>query len=84
MRTRMQSLCGFSTSIRKEWADMDLRIGGRLVMKKNHPCGCNTFGVTRIGADIKIKCSGCGRIVMLDRGDFIKAAKRFSEDASDK
>lgn len=46
---------------------MDLRIGDRLVMKKNHPCGCNTFGVTRIGADIKIKCEGCGREVMIER-----------------
>lgn len=30
----------------------------------------------RTGADIKIRCCGCGRIVMLDRQDFIKKAKK--------
>ena len=24
---------------------MDVRVGDKLVMKKNHPCGCNTFDV---------------------------------------
>ena len=32
--------------------------------------------VIRIGADIKIKCLGCGRIVMLDRETFVKRRKK--------
>ena len=59
---------------------MDLRIGDRLVMKKNHPCGCNTFGVTRIGADIKIKCEGCGREVMIERQKIKKNIRKVLRD----
>lgn len=46
---------------------MDIKVGDRLIMKKEHPCGCREFEVTRIGADFKIKCVGCGREVMLPR-----------------
>ena len=59
---------------------MDLRIGDRLVMKKNHPCDCNTFGVTRICADIKIKCEGCGREVMIERPKVEKNIRKVLRD----
>ena len=29
-----------------------------------------------MGADIKIRCQGCGRIVMMDRADFLKRVKK--------
>ena len=47
-------------------------------MKKPHPCSppCKEFQVIRLGADIKIKCLGCGNIIMLPRNDFNKKAKR--------
>mgnify|MGYP003300767829 CR=1 FL=1 len=46
---------------------MDVRIGDKLLMKKPHPCGGNTFEVLRIGADFRIRCIKCGREVMLER-----------------
>ncbi|MBR2868851.1 MAG: DUF951 domain-containing protein [Clostridia bacterium] len=46
---------------------MDVRIGDKLLMKKPHPCGNNTFDVLRVGADFRIRCSKCGREVMLER-----------------
>lgn len=41
-------------------------------MKKPHPCDKRSkkFQIVRVGADIKIKCLGCGRVIMLDRADF--------------
>lgn len=48
-------------------------------MKKQHPCGNHNFEVIRLGADIKIKCTGCGRIIMLPRSKFIKGAKKIIE-----
>ena len=45
-------------------------------MKKQHPCGSKEFEVIRLGADIKIKCVGCGRIVMIPRSKFQKDAKK--------
>lgn len=52
-------------------------LGDVVEMKKQHPCGVKTFEVIRLGADIKIKCTGCGRIVMLPRSKFQKDAKKI-------
>jgi hypothetical protein len=49
-------------------------------MRKPHPCGeegCDEWTVIRVGADVKIKCHGCGRIVMLDRPEFLRRRKRL-------
>ena len=46
---------------------MEINIGDKILMKKKHPCGFDTFTVTRIGMDFKIKCDGCGHEVMLPR-----------------
>lgn len=45
-------------------------------MRKAHPCGSDLWTVIRTGADIKIRCHGCGRIVMMDRETFFKRRKR--------
>lgn len=45
-------------------------------MKKQHPCGTNEWIITRVGADIKIKCIYCGRQIMLPRIEFNKKLKK--------
>ena len=52
-------------------------LGNLVQMKKTHPCGTNIFEIIRVGADIKIKCTGCGRIIMLPRAKFQKDAKKL-------
>ena len=39
---------------------MDIRVGDRLEMKKQHPCGGKAFSVLRSGMDFKLKCEQCG------------------------
>ncbi len=46
---------------------MDVRPGDILQMKKNHPCGNNTFLVLRSGMDFKIRCTKCGHEIMVPR-----------------
>lgn len=46
---------------------MNLKLGDNVIMKKNHPCGCNEFEIVRVGIDIKLKCKKCQRVVMLER-----------------
>ena len=58
--------------------DNDFSVGMRVIMRKPHACGSSEWIITRTGADVKIKCTGCGRIVMLDRGDFMRAAKKLT------
>lgn len=52
----------------------DIRPGDKLVSKKNHPCGGNVWTVLRSGADVKVTCDKCGRLVEMQR---IKAEKFF-------
>jgi len=40
-------------------------VGDVILSRKPHPCG----------ADIKMKCNTCGRVVMLDRESFLKRRK---------
>lgn len=53
------------------------QIGTIVTMKKGHPCGANEWEIVRLGADIKIKCTNCGRIVMLPRVEFNKKLKKI-------
>lgn len=46
---------------------MDVRVGDILTMKKPHPCGSRQWLVLRIGADFKLRCTGCGREIMNPR-----------------
>lgn len=52
-------------------------LGDIVQMKKQHPCGSYEWEVLRLGADIKIKCVGCGRLVMLSRSKFQKGVKKI-------
>lgn len=54
----------------------EIRLNDIVQMRKPHPCGSDQWKVIRIGADIKIKCLGCDRIVMLDRAVFLKRRKK--------
>lgn len=57
--------------------DKEYKLGSIVTMKKDHPCGTNEWEVTRLGADIKIKCIKCGRFIMLPRIDFNKKIKKI-------
>ena len=50
----------------------DYKLGSIVVMKKAHPCGHNEWEITRLGADIKIKCLGCGRSLCFQESNLIK------------
>ncbi len=44
-----------------------LRLGDVVRLKKPHPCGSYLWQVYRLGADIGLRCRGCGRRVLLPR-----------------
>lgn len=68
----------------KEAAGMEeLLLGDLVQMRKTHPCGSDKWTVIRVGADIKIRCMGCGRIVMMDRADFTKRMKKVLAHATE-
>ena len=55
---------------------LERRLGELVRLKKGHPCGSYEWEVTRLGADIGLKCQGCGRYLMMTRTDLEKRVKQ--------
>lgn len=52
-------------------------LGDIVQTRKVHPCGSDQWEIIRVGMDFKIKCQGCGRVVMLPRVKFEKSVKKL-------
>ncbi len=59
--------------------DKKYNVGSLLVLKKGHPCGENLWEVVKLGADIRLKCTKCGRLVIIPRIDLNKKIKKIIE-----
>ncbi|MDY6430070.1 MAG: DUF951 domain-containing protein [Bacilli bacterium] len=57
----------------------DYTIGSIVELKKPHACATKNknFEVIRVGADIKIKCLGCGHVIMIDRAQFNERIRKI-------
>ncbi len=53
----------------------DLALGDRVRLRKLHPCGSADWRIVRLGADIGLKCEGCGRRVLLPRSEVERRIK---------
>ena len=62
---------------------IDIQVGDTVRMRKPHPCGGTDWQVTRIGADIGLKCQGCERRVMLVRSEFDRRFRGFVSNGDD-
>ena len=51
-------------------------VGDIIRMKKPHPCGTYEWEILRVGADFRLKCTGCGHQVMVPRKLVEKKHKR--------
>lgn len=63
---------------------MNYKLGSIVIMKKPHACKANNWEVVRTGVDIKLKCTNCGRIIMMDRIEFERKLKKVVEDEKEK
>ena len=52
-------------------------MGDIVRLRKPHPCGGFEWEVVRLGADIGLRCRGCGRRVLLERRTLEKRLKAF-------
>jgi hypothetical protein len=53
------------------------RVGDVVEMKKQHPCGSKQWEILRTGMDFRIKCQGCGHMVLIPRPKFEKNVKKI-------
>ena len=57
----------------------DYNIGSLLVLKKGHPCGENLWEVVKLGADIRLRCTKCNRLIIIPRIELNKKIKKVIE-----
>ncbi len=63
---------------------MDIVPGDILKLKKKHPCGSFEWEVLRIGADFRLKCTGCGRQIMMERKLAEKNVKKINKNLANR
>jgi hypothetical protein len=60
-------------------APIAFRVGDRLELRRPHPCGGRTWIVDRLGADLGLRCTTCGRRVLLERRTVERRLAAFVE-----
>ena len=58
---------------------LPLLLGDVVRLRRAHPCGADTWRVDRLGADIGLRCQGCGRHVLLERATLERRLAGFVE-----
>lgn len=50
----------------------DYDLGDIVELKKPHPCTSKSkqFEIIKLGADLKIRCLGCGNVLIISRDNF--------------
>ena len=59
---------------------LKLEVGDIIRMKKNHPCGSDTYEVLRVGSDVRIRCRSCGHDVSVPRVKLEKNIKMINDE----
>ncbi|HET7726897.1 MAG TPA: DUF951 domain-containing protein [Candidatus Limnocylindrales bacterium] len=58
---------------------IELLLGDVVRLRRPHPCGGRDWLVDRLGADIGIRCRGCGRHVLIERAALERRIQSFVE-----
>lgn len=59
--------------------DLIYEVGDTVKLKKKHPCGSFEWEILRVGADFRLKCTGCGHQVMMARRIVEKSTKELKK-----
>jgi hypothetical protein len=60
-----------------------LELGDVVRLRKPHPCGGYEWNVVRLGADIGLECTICGRRILLPRRDLARRLKEVIPASGD-
>ena len=58
-------------------APLPLHLGDEVQLKKAHPCGGDRWRILRVGADIRLQCVTCGRMIMVPRAHIERRVRRL-------
>ena len=59
---------------------VNYELGDIVRLKKKHPCGSFNWEILRVGMDFRLKCQGCGHLILIPRTKFEKMVKGKVED----
>lgn len=62
---------------------LKLFLGDIIRTRKAHPCGSDRWEVVRLGADIGIRCLGCGRRILMPRAKLERRIREFVRRGSE-
>ena len=60
---------------------INYEVGDIVRLKKKHPCGSSEWEILRVGADFRLKCTGCDRQIMIARKLVEKNTKEIRKKA---
>ena len=60
---------------------LEYEVGDIVRLKKQHPCGSSEWEILRVGADFRLKCTGCGQQFMIARKIVEKNTKEIRKKA---
>ena len=60
---------------------LNFEVGDIVKLKKQQPCGSQEWEILRVGADFRLKCTGCGHQIMLARRIVEKNTKDLKKKA---
>lgn len=55
---------------------VQVKVGDEVELRKPHACGANRWAVVRTGVDVRVRCTDCGRHVLMPRPQFEKAVRK--------
>lgn len=58
-------------------------VGDIVTLKKTHPCGSKDWEILRVGADFRLKCTGCGHQIMVPRKMVKKNTRNLQKKSQD-
>lgn len=56
---------------------MEYKIGAKIISKKPHACKNNEWEITRIGADIKLRCTKCQKSIFVSFDEAVRLTKKY-------
>ena len=60
---------------------LEYEVGDIVRLKKQHPCCSSEWEILRVGADFRLKCTGCGHRIMIARKLVEKNTKEIRKKA---
>lgn len=63
--------------------NLKIKVGDLVITKKKHPCSADVFKIIRLGSDVRLICTGCGRDLSLPREKCEKMIKKVLQEDAD-